>query len=175
LYEKFLKSKSIYTPAKFTGKLFRSKLNPFLKISKRKYYDNYFLKTLIIVKKYGKELNKLLILNHTSTKQIKLRLEDCEITDSVEVANAFNSYFSSIGDDLATTIPSVEKNPKDYLHNCIQPSFFIFSTTSSEIEDEISKLKSGKSTGPLSISVDILKLLKTVLSKPLEIILILLI
>ena len=63
-----------------------------------------------------------------------------------------------------------EKNPKDYLHNCIQPSFFIFPTTTSEIEDEISKLKSGKSTGPFSVSVDILKLLKTVLSKPHEMI-----
>ena len=29
--------------------------------------------------------------------------------------------------------------------------FFIFSTTLSEIEDEISKLKSGKSTGPVSV------------------------
>ena len=47
---------------------------------------------------------------------------------------------------------------------------FVFSTTSSEIEDEISKLNSGKSTGPFSISVDILKRLKTFLSKPLEII-----
>ena len=106
----------------------------------------------------------------TSTKQTKLRLDDCEITDSVEVANTFNSYFSSIGNDLARTIPSVDKNPIDYLHNCIQPCFFIFPTTSSETEDEISKLTSGKSTGPFSISVDILKLLKTVLSKPLEII-----
>lgn len=106
----------------------------------------------------------------TSTKQIKLRLDDCDITDSVEVANTFKSYFSSIGNDLARTIPSVDKNPIDYLHNCIQPCFFIFPTTSSETEDEISKLTSGKSTGPFSISVDILKLLKTVLSKPLEII-----
>jgi len=35
-------------------------------------------------------LNKLLILNQTSIKQIELRLDDSEITDSVEVANAFN-------------------------------------------------------------------------------------
>jgi len=53
------------------------------------------LKTLTIVKKYGKELKKLLILNHRLA-QNKLRLDDCEITDSVEVANAFNSYFSSM-------------------------------------------------------------------------------
>ena len=61
MYKKFLKSKSIYTHAKF--KLYRNKLNHLLKISKRKYYNNYFLKTLVIVKKYGKELNKLFISN----------------------------------------------------------------------------------------------------------------
>ena len=45
----------------------------------------------------------------TSTKQINLRLEDCEIIYSVEVANAFNSYFSSLGNDLVRTIPSIAK------------------------------------------------------------------
>ena len=38
-----------------------------------------------------------------------------------------------------------------------------------EIENEISKLKSGKATGPFSISIDILKLLKSALSFPLTI------
>ena len=58
----------------------------------------------------------------TSTKQINLRLEDCEIIYSVEVANEFNSYFSSLGNDLVRTIPSIaKKTPKDYLHNRIQP------------------------------------------------------
>ena len=75
-----------------------------------------------------------------------------------------------MGNDLARKIPSAGKNLKDYLHNCIQPSVFIFSTTSNEIEDEICKLKLGKSKGLFSILVDILKLLKTIRSKPLEII-----
>ena len=109
----------------------------------------------------------MLFLNPAT--QINLRLNDCEITDSVEVSNAFNSV-SSMGNDLARKIPSAGKNLKDNLHNCIQPSVFIFSTTSNEIEDEICKLKLGKSKGLFSILVDILKLLKTIRSKPLEII-----
>ena len=53
---------------------------------------------------------------------------------------------------IVRTILSVtKKKPKDYLHNCIQPSFLRLSTTFSEIEYEISKLKSGKSTGPVSV------------------------
>ena len=43
-------------------------------------------------------------------------------------------------------------------------------TTSSEIENEISGLRSGKAAGPFSIPTEILKLLKSVISKPLEII-----
>jgi hypothetical protein len=40
---------------------------------------------------------------------------------------------------------------------------------SQEIEDEISKLNHGKATGPHSIPVKILKIIKYVISKPLEI------
>ena len=57
----------------------------------------------------------------------------------------------------------------EYLHNPVSDSFFIFPTTTDEIENEISKLKPGKATGPFSISVDILKLLKSVISTPLRI------
>ena len=48
--------------------------------------------------------------------------------------------------------------------------FFYFPATCSEIETEVSLLKTGKSVGPSSIPVDILKMLKTYISKPLKII-----
>ena len=49
-------------------------------------------------------------------------------------------------------------------------SFYIFHVTCSEIEAEISRLKTGKSVGPFSIPIDILKMLKAYVSKPLEIV-----
>ena len=72
--------------------------------------------------------------------------------------------------NLARLIPHVTKIPMDYLLNPVDNSFYISPTTSNEIEAEISKLKGGKSTGPFSIPINILQLLKSVLSKPLEII-----
>lgn len=57
----------------------------------------------------------------------------------------------------------------EYLRNPVCDSLFIYPTTTDEIENEIFKLKPGKATGPYSISVDILKLLKSVLSTPLKI------
>ena len=61
-----------------------------------------------------------------------------------------------------------------YLNNPVYNSFYFFPVTCSEIETEISKLKTGKSVGPLSIPIDILKMLKACISKPLEIVLMLL-
>ena len=57
----------------------------------------------------------------------------------------------------------------DYLHSPIKDSFFLFPTTRREIEVEISNLRTGKAVGPFSIPIDILKIIKCVVSKPLEI------
>lgn len=57
-----------------------------------------------------------------------------------------------------------------YLNNPVCNNFYFFPVTCSEIETEISKLKTGKSVGPFSIPIDILKMLKAYISKPLEIV-----
>ena len=94
----------------------RNKLNHLMKISKRKYYDNYFFENINDSKKIWKGVKQIDIFKpQTSSKQIILPLEECEMTDSVEVANVFNFYFSSIGNDVARTIPSVRKKPKRLL------------------------------------------------------------
>ena len=49
-------------------------------------------------------------------------------------------------------------------------SVFLYPVTSQEIVAEINHLDSTKSTGPFSIPIDILKLIKDIISKPLEII-----
>ena len=171
LYKKFIKTRSTYIHSKF--KLYRNKLNHLLKIAKKEYYmyNNYFFDNINGCKRIWKGVKQ--IVNYkppTSAKHIKLRVNDREIVSPVEVANAFNiTYFSSIGNKLTKSISIVEKSPMEYLCNPVCDSFFIYPTTTDEIENEISKLKPGKATGPYSISVDILKLLKSVLSTPLKI------
>ena len=92
-----------------------------------------------------------------------------EITDKNEIANILCGYFSNIGEQLASAIPNVNKSPLDYMATSPTESFYVFPTTSQEIEDEISKLNHGKATGPYSIPVKILKIIKYVISEPLEI------
>ena len=74
-----------------------------------------------------------------------------------------------MGDRLATDIPHVSKSPLDYIDTFNSESFYLFPTTASEIEREISYLNTSKTVCPNSIPIKVLKLLQHVLSKPLEI------
>ena len=108
--------------------------------------------------------------SRTSQKIIKLVDNNQEIINPKQIADTFNTFFANVGKELEKRIPTVNKNPADYLPDPASKTFFILPTTSFEIEDEISGLKSGNTAVPSSIPTEILKLLKLVISKPLEII-----
>ena len=165
-YKKYLKTKSPYYHTKF--KLYRNKLNHLLKISKKQYYNKNFFKNGKWIWKGIKQLVKF--KPQFSQRLIKIIDNNSEITEPKLVANAFNNYFANIGKNLENEIPSTPNRPMIYLNNRICNSFYIFPTTRSEIETEISHLKTGRSVGPSSIPIRILKMIKTYISKPLEIV-----
>ena len=75
----------------------------------------------------------------------------------MSMADAFNNFFANIGNDLTKNIPCVNKPSIRYLTAPSQDSFFLFPTTTVEIENEIIVRNANKSTGPYSIPVAILK------------------
>ena len=89
------------------------------------------------------------------------------IQDPQKMANLFNNFFVSVSIQVCSEIPRTKKSPLDYLKNRNMNSFFISPVTHSEIEDIIISLKNGKSTGPFSIPVKLLKLVKSDISWPL--------
>lgn len=95
------------------------------------------------------------------TSQIFFRIteKNIDITDPKLVANAFNNYFTNVGNNLANQI-RVQNSPLDYLKSPSCSSFCIFPVTADEIETDISSLKSGKATGPFSIPINVLKIFK---------------
>ena len=83
------------------------------------------------------------------------------------MANVFNNFFVSVSSQVCSEMPRTKKSPLDYLKNRNMNSFFISPVTHSEIEDIIISLKNGKSTGPFSIPVKLLKLVMSDISRPL--------
>lgn len=89
-----------------------------LKISKKPYYNQYFLDNIADGKKIWKGIKQIVHFRpNTNQKLVNIMNNNEEISDSKSIANAFNNYFSNIGKELGNQIPRAHSNPMDYLHS----------------------------------------------------------
>ena len=131
-------------------------MNDLLKLSKKQYYNKYFLDNKHNSKNLWKVIKQIVHFKpQSSHKLIKIVENSQEIINPKLVANAFNNYFANISNEILSKIPNVQNSPLDYLLTPESNSFTVFPTTREEIEDIISSLKTGKATGPSSIPIDI--------------------
>ena len=130
---------------------------------------NYFQNNSNNIKKTWQGIKQLITLSnkkfHTPTTT---ETDSQKITNTIDIANAFNTYFANIGSNLAASIPSLAVSYTKYLKSPTLQSFALYPTTSWEVEQEINNLCGNKSTGPFSIPTKLLRLLKSILSEPLS-------
>ena len=82
------------------------------------------------------------------------------ITNSYDIANAFNNYFASIAEITKKSIKYTHKHFSDYPSNESDSTIFLQLTDKEEIASIISSLNYSKASGPNSIPYRILFLLK---------------
>ena len=108
------------------------------------YYNDKFNNNLHDSKSTCKVINK--ILKPNSKKQNDLQIEEngTKLSDSTEIANAFNDYFSSVAPSLATQIPDVGINPLSPLSYIPRNphSFVYFEVDSEGVKKQILSFKS---------------------------------
>ena len=83
-----------------------------------------------------------------------------------QVANAFNNVFVNAANTVNKDIPLTFKSPNDYLKNTNPQSLFLYPVTKLEIENNIDSLNSSKASGPFIIPIKLLKLLRSIVSDP---------
>ena len=90
--------------------------------------NNYFTTNIAASKKDPSKTWKL--INELSSRKVsevtsvkKINLDGNDITNSADISDAFNSYFTSIGETLANKIPNSNVDPVSY----ILPTNTIFS------------------------------------------------
>ena len=133
-----------------------------LKKKRNEYYQQLFEKHKKISKATWKLINKLLGRKKKNTKCISLQTGNTLVSDSIEVANIFNSYFANVANEIRNTLPCPNKNFTEYLPSRGSRtafSAFLFLTTEGEISIIIKQLKRKFSLGIDGISTDILKFL----------------
>ena len=94
---------------------------------------------------------------------------DVNITDPIAISNSFNDYFTSIADNILKKRKyEGSKSYRDFLANRLTEDFVFKECDENEIRSIISSLDVTKSSGPNSIPVRILHLLKDFICNPLN-------
>jgi hypothetical protein len=151
-------------------KYYRNRISTLIRVSKKKYYYEYFEINLNNMKNTWDGINDL--INRKKRKSCKISgLKDTEtgqiIRDPSVLPNLLNKYFASIGHKLGTDTTQSESHFSDYMKNIqIQQSFFCTPITPSEIESEILSIPNKKAYGLYSYPTKILKCSSNVISKP---------
>ena len=95
------------------------------------------------MKEMWKELGNLLNANKkkTSNSICKLIINNKELKNNKDIANALNEHFTTIGKNLAAkVIPQVNNSFKTYMTDPINNSLFLRPTDTNEIMKEINQL-----------------------------------
>ena len=169
LYSKFIKSENKEAKDNYHQeyKELRNQIVEICRQSKNNHYQQYFLNNAHNTKKTWEAVRSIINIKTSKRSNINSLLVNNQVTnDPKEIADNFNTYFSSIASKLQSKIYN-GFNFQQYLCDRNNRNFFISPTTQYEVSDIIKNLNSKKSVGPHSIPSIILKDIETVISKPL--------
>ena len=113
-------------------------------------------------------INKVINKDKPHNNIENLKIDNKEITQPAEIAQAFNNFFTNIGPDLASKISSDNKHFTDYLSEPNENTMCLIPTNQHEILKIVKALKSKKSTGYDGISTKLLKQIIRNIVIPLE-------
>ena len=168
LYKKLTKTKSIETQSQFNK--IKNEITSLTRKSKEQYYKNYFEKHNKNLRKIWSGIKEIInVKQKSSSLPTSLANKDKTVTDPKEIANYFNCYFSNIAENtLKSRKFEGTHSYKEYLKNPLPNSHIFFSCEPSEVECLISSLEISKASGPYSIPVNVLHMLKRDISIPLS-------
>ena len=126
--------------------------------SKNEYFKLLFDKNRSNTTLIWKGIRRLITLKSKSKIHSNIaKVKGKDITNTIEIANAFNHFVINIGPNLSRTILGSSKPFKKFLKNSSLNSFLLKATGEDEVHKLISHLNKGKALGPLIIPVTILR------------------
>ena len=167
LYKKYKKSgtsldKNIYIA-------YRNRLKLLLRIAEKNYYSDKIKQAQGNMHDTWKIIDSVLGKKKSEKTPNSFTIDGKIITDSCDIVDKFNEYFTTIGSSLAATIPTSIVSFKDYLKHPGRDSFFLYPTDSFEIINIVNKLKVKTCYGMDGIPINIIKATIENIAEPLSI------
>lgn len=146
---------------------YRNIFNSLIKRAKRIYYGHKLNNTNGDSKKLWKVINEINGKANGRVEIDEMTINGQSTSDQIEICNAFNTYFVSIGENIINSVPKTNVNFHSYLPPPIQDSFFISPTTPAEVELVSKQLKGKTSTDVNDISTSMVKSVISSIKEPL--------
>ena len=145
-----VKNRLFYSGNKAQYKIYRNKILLLSRLSKKLYYHNYFSQILTNMKNTWAGINSLINIKRKDFKRISSIIHpDSKVptNDCSEISKIFNDFFSSVGPNLASKLPSTNREFTDYMCGNFDKSFFFNPVMASETETEILSISLNKAHG----------------------------
>jgi hypothetical protein len=142
-----------------------------IRTAKAIHYNQIFTHSQNNSKETWKEINNILNRNRQKNTQIEyITHNNTKIDTPQQIANELNTYFTQIGHQIASNIPTTAYNIHEYLTPNTASPFEFTNVQPTDIDLIIRQLKSKFSTGHDDISSSLIKSLRTELINPLTLI-----
>jgi hypothetical protein len=168
--EKLFKIK-LKIPSHFNNEKFKHFNDMYVKLcrtAKMTYYKNQFNEHKSDIRKTWSTINQVLGRERNKESLPSFFISNQNIlSDTFEIAEGFNNFFSNIGPELAANIPPSNKHFSDYLSPAIEENFIFANVTKEIVLENIRKLKTKNSAGPDDVSTKLLKDIIELIADPL--------
>ena len=146
-------------------KQYRNMILTLCRLSKITYFQTFFTENKNNIKATWQGI-KTFIDSKGKSNNIPhiVTINDQNENDPEKIADAFNDYFGNIAETTKKKIVKTDKSFSDYLTDNNQNSFFFSPTNNEEVHKIITSLDATKSTGPMSVQTNLLKLISPTVS-----------
>ena len=114
-------------------KRYRNILTKLIRTSKKLHYSKVLNNAEGNLNSTWKVINELINKNKSQTRTDSLNVNGKEITNPEDISNEFNSYFTTIGTNLASKINCHNKHFSSYLSEPLNKTIFLNPTNQAEI------------------------------------------
>ena len=98
----------------------------------------------------------------------QISVDGKDLKETKQIANAFNNFFVNAAITVNKDVPLTFKSPNDYLKIPIPNHYFYIRSQNLKLRTLLTLLNSSKASGPFSIPTKLLKLLRSIVSDPIR-------
>ena len=152
LYKKFVKKPITYRNIYIS---YRNHLTKVIKTAKNNFHKQQFEACSGNVKETWKNINKMLGKFHNNINK-SFKINNSKVENELEIAEAFNTYYTNIGNETVRNLPQTNRSFNEYLPQYDGNDIRWHNTTEAEVKSIISKCNETQ-PGPDNIPIRVYK------------------